>query len=233
MFRNIVLSAAAAGLVAGLVAALFQHFVTTPLILEAETYEMAALGTPAPGEEGLSVTASTHGDGAAWAPHDGLERTLYTTGASIVMGLGYALLLLGAMVALGRKIDAHRGLLWGLGAFAATSLAPALGLPPELPGSAAAELGLRQTWWIATALATAIGLAAMFLSQNWAVRIVGLAILLVPHVVGAPPPPAPASGVPAEIAGHFAAASLVLAGITWSLIGLVGGASYRRLAERP
>ncbi|MBZ8132584.1 CbtA family protein [Afifella sp. IM 167] len=241
MFRNIVLSAAAAGLLAGLVAASFQYFVSTPLILEAEKYETAAAapGLPA-APDGAAVAMSTHGEGeahdhagAAWAPEDGLERTLYTSAASIVLSIGYALMLLGAMAASGRRIEARGALLFGLGAFAATALAPALGLPPELPGSAAGELAARQLWWVATAAATAIGLAAMFLSGNWAIRIVGVAILIVPHVVGAPPAPEPMSGVPAELAGHFAAVSLVLSAITWSVIGLAGGAVYRRLAEGP
>jgi predicted cobalt transporter CbtA len=44
----------------------------------------------------------------------------------------------------GHDLDARRGLLWGLGGFAALHLAPAVGLPPELPGMASADLAARQ-----------------------------------------------------------------------------------------
>ncbi|MEI2612914.1 MAG: CbtA family protein [Candidatus Promineifilaceae bacterium] len=40
----------------------------------------------------------------------------------------------------------------------AFQLAPAFGLPPELPGMAAADLGARQVWWCGTALATGVGI---------------------------------------------------------------------------
>jgi adenosylcobinamide kinase/adenosylcobinamide-phosphate guanylyltransferase len=48
---------------------------------------------------------------------------------------------------------------WGLAGFAVFTLAPGLGLPPELPAMPAADLLARQVWWIGTAAATAIGLA--------------------------------------------------------------------------
>src|SRR3974390_3265881 len=42
----------------------------------------------------------------------------------------------------------HEGLMWGLAGFAVFTLAPGLGLPPELPGVPAAPLLSRQLWWV-------------------------------------------------------------------------------------
>jgi len=52
----------------------------------------------------------------------------------------------------------NSGLLWGAAGFLIFSGSPALGLPPELPGMTAAALDARQTWWIGTVIATAIGI---------------------------------------------------------------------------
>ena len=75
----------------------------------------------------------------------GIARRLGTLGANLLAGIGYGLLV-AAGLALMRHSGWRRGLLWGLAGFAAFSLAPAQGLPPELPGAEAADLGLRQAW---------------------------------------------------------------------------------------
>lgn len=127
--------------------------------------------------------------------------------------------------------DAATGLLWGAAGFAAFAAAPALGLPPELPGSAAAELMPRQAWWLGTAVATLLGLAALGYGNGAAWRIGGLVLLVAPHLVGAPAPEAGAEAtVPAELAARFAAASLVVAALFWAVLGAASGWLYRRLA---
>jgi cobalt transporter subunit CbtA len=232
MLKNLILSAAAAGLAAGLLTAALQHVTTTPIIIAAERYESGAAG-PAHEHSGLHFGAvvATHGEGEAWAPRDGLERTVYTSLATIVLGVGFSLALLGAMAASGRRIDARTGLAFGAAGFAAVALAPALGLPPEIPGSGAAALGDRQLWWAFAAAATAAGLAAVLLGRNAPVRIAGLLAIALPHVVGAPQPAVFASTAPAELAGHFAAASLVVSAVFWAVLGSASGAVYERLAR--
>jgi cobalt transporter subunit CbtA len=111
------------------------------------------------------------------------------------------------------------------------ALAPALGLPPEIPGSGAAELADRQLWWFFAAGAAAAGLAALLLTRNRMLQIGGVALIALPHIVGAPHPPAFESTAPAELAGHFAAASLVVTAIFWALLGFASGAVYERLAR--
>lgn len=232
MLNRILWAALVAGIVGGLATAVLQHFTTTPLILAAETYENAGEDTAALGASGLLVLAHAghdHGeDGAVWAPADGIERTLYTSVATIGTAFGFALILLSAMILANARITARTGLLWGLAGFAAAGLAPALGLAPELPGSAAAELGSRQLWWIGTAVATAAGLWLALRVSTPAAIASGIALMLLPHLIGAPHPHGFASTVPGELSGHFAAASLVVMAVAWSLAGTLAGWVWQR-----
>jgi len=183
----------------------------------------------------LVHTAGPEVAGAAeaeeWGPADGLERTLYTVLANFVIGFAVSLLLLGAMVLKGDPIDARRGLLWGIAGFAALSLLPALGLPPELPGTPAADIFERQTWWLAAAAASAGGIALLVFGRHWALMAAGVALILAPHVVGAPLPPSHDVTYPGALAGEFVIASLVVSALLWSLSGLAAGGLYERFSR--
>jgi len=163
-----------------------------------------------------------------WAPRDGIERTFFTSLTSVLVGFGFGLILLAAMLLGARKIDANEGLLWGIGGFAAVALAPALGLAPEIPGSAAAALVDRQVWWIGTAIATGIGLWLIVAKRKLPPRLAGLLIVVAPHAIGAPLPQGYVSTAPAEIAGQFAAASLVSAAVFWAVLGSTLGFIWQR-----
>ncbi len=245
MLTRLVTAALAAAIVAGLSSSLIQAFTTTPMIIQAEQYEG---GGHAAGFGSFHLAHHTdQGTGVArpplvltdageavdeWAPEDGLERTLFTSLAATGTYFGLALVLLGAMILANARIDARQGLIWGAAAFAATGLAPALGLSPELPGAAAADLAARQYWWLGTVIATAAGLfLALRVSTIWAIGL-GIALMAAPHVIGAPHPEAFTSQVPSELSGHFAAASLVVSAIGWALAGSVAGYTWQRLAAK-
>jgi cobalt transporter subunit CbtA len=235
MLHRILWAALVAGLVAGLATAVLQHFTTTPMILQAELYEngeapgMAQSGLASSGARLILAHAGEdHAEGGVWAPADGLERTLYTSVVTVGTAFGFALILISAMVLADARISARSGLMWGMAGFAAAGLAPALGLSPELPGSAAAVLEDRQIWWIATAVATAAGLwLALRVSKPWAIAG-GIVLMILPQVIGAPHPQGFISEVPAELSGHFAAASLVVLAVIWSLSGTVAGYVWQR-----
>ena len=238
MLKTLILSAAAAGLAAGLLTAVVQHVTTTPIIIEAETYESGSAAGP-PGHMPAAASAAvpaelaenTAGPEAEWDPDNGFERTLYTSLSTTLVGVGFGLALLGAMVLAGVRIEARTGLAFGMAGFVAVALAPALGLPPEIPGSGAAALEARQIWWCATVAATAIGLAGLLLTRNFALQAGGAVLIALPHIVGAPPPSEFVSTAPAELAGHFAAASLAVTAIFWAVLGFASGAFYERLAR--
>lgn len=240
MLHRILWAALVAGIVGGIATAVLQHFTTTPLIIEAEKYEGGAPGAAAPASLDsvtfggarliLAHTGHEHAEGEeeGWAPADGIERTLYTSVATIGTAFGFALILLSAMILANARITARTGLLWGIAGFAAAGLAPALGLAPELPGSAAADLGARQLWWLGTTVATAGGLWLVLRVSSLPAIGAGIVLMILPHLVGAPHPEAFTSTVPAELSGHFAAASLVTMAVVWALAGALAGWAWQR-----
>ena len=232
MIRQIVLTALVAGGLAGIVAFGGHTLKAVPLIAQAEVYEKAApTAAPAPaGPTQAAAPAHTH-EHAEWEPEDGLERTLYTLLADLVAGIGFAFVLVGAIQLRGRTVDTVQGVLWGIAGFAAFSAAPALGLPPELPGMAGEGLVQRQIWWLATAFATAGGLGLLAFAPALALKIAGLVLMLTPHVVGAPIQHAEAGPLPAALAAEFAAVSLVTALIFWAALGGLTGFFWSRFAR--
>lgn len=245
MFARLLWPALGAGCAAGLVLAVLQALLTTPMILSAEVYETAraeatAEPVPAayrPAEDQLIQFvhggADDHADegGGSWMPEDGLERTAYTGLTAVLTGVGFALLLVSAMTLRGRSVSPKAGLAWGMAGFVTVALAPALGLPPELPGSAAADLVSRQIWWAGTAAATAIGLAAILFVDGKLWLAAGIALIALPHVLGAPHAGDYVSRAPAELAGHFVSASLVSSAVFWAVLGSVAGALMQRQSQ--
>src|SRR4030095_15960025 len=185
VFRSIVFSAALAGLIVGVVISIAQFFGTVPLIQQSEVYERKAeTGTPPAAHEQGSATQNQgkpHSHDREWEPEDGFQRNAFTVAANILTAIGFALLLTGVYAIQGRPVTWREGLLWGLGGFVVFTAAPGLGLPPELPGMPVPKWAARQTWWIATATATAVGLYLLaFRSAAWA-AVLGLGLIVLPH----------------------------------------------------
>ncbi len=238
VLRRVLVTGLSAGLLAGLFAAAIQFAWITPIILEAEIYESAEAPTGAPdpasrpGPSGASFVLPAaerlEGNKGAWAPEDGIERTLFTVLANVLTGVGFGLILVAAVTLSGRHVDPGRGVLWGLAGFAVFTLAPALGLPPELPGMVAADLGARQTWWIGTVISTTGGLALIVFARPRLLKGLGVALLLAPHAVGAPHPGQFGGKVPGELAAEFAVASLFTAALFWTALGGFAGYFHRK-----
>ena len=147
--RNMLFVAALAGLALGVVMTFLQLFATVPLILEAETFEMAA--PAAPDHDAAAATADAgHDHGAEeWAPANGFPRMAFTALANLVTAIGFGLLLVAVSEFAGGVRSWREGLVWGLAGFATFTLAPGLGLPPELPALAAGERGPPAAGWLA------------------------------------------------------------------------------------
>ncbi|HTM76916.1 MAG TPA: CbtA family protein, partial [Devosia sp.] len=239
LFQRIFFAAVLAGLAAGLVMSALQQWKVAPLIIAAEVFETAEpahdhASTNADTTAPVAVQAHSH-DEDAWAPQDGFERTAYTVLADILGSLAFALVLVAVSVLVKIEITPANGLIWGLCGWIAFHLAPAFGLPPELPGMPAADLGARQTWWWATALLTA---GAFLVIAKWHSPLAFLAaavLILAPHIVGAPPQPEEASAVPAHLATAFAASALTVSAVFWLLVGPLIGYfnAYLARAEAP
>jgi cobalt transporter subunit CbtA len=230
MFHRIALAALAAGLIAGVVVTAVQAVGTTGIILEAETYENA--GEPAAAStEGADSASVAHEHGEdEWAPGDGLERFVFTAGANLVTGVGFAFLLVAAFALKGGPIDWRRGLLWGAAGFVVFQLLPSIGLPPEVPGTEAAALPDRQAWWLLTVAAGAGGLALAVFARPWWLKLGGAVLLVLPHLIGAPEPEHHGGLAPEELAEAFVVVSLATAAVFWLVLGGVAGYLFGRSA---
>ena len=234
MIGRVLLAAILAGLAAGLVMGVMQHVRLTPLIQYAETFENAghSHNHAAPAQqEGAAATPQQGTEQAVepWMPADGLERTLLTTLTAMLTGAGYALIMAAVALFGNREISLRTGLFWGLCGFLAASFAPAVGLPPELPGMPAADVTSRQVWWFGTIVCTGLALWVLTSDRPWSNKAAAAVLLLAPHVIGAPQPASHESTVPAGLAAQFATASLGANLVFWCLIGLFLGLAWDRM----
>jgi len=227
-FRNIVVVAAIAGAIAGLGMTVAQQFTTVPLILKAEMYEQGGeVSAHSHGENSKNAAAQTEAtapeEEEGWAPSDGFERTAFSVAANLVTGIGFALLLVVASELFGGIRDWRQGVFWGLAAFVVFTLAPGLGLPPELPAMPAAELGSRQLWWIGTVVAASIALWLLFCQGSLPGIVVAMALLVAPHIIGAPQPESFETPIPEGLHHSFMVAVVLTTLVFWVLLGGLAG----------
>jgi cobalt transporter subunit CbtA len=243
MIRHFLASALFAGMLAGLAVTGLQQAMTAPLIRQAEQYEQAmAARAPTAGHthvqgvqdhaHGAAVADAGHPHGAegGWSPPDGAERLFFTVLANVLAGVGFGFLLVACLALWSGTPSGRTGVLWGLAGFAVFTLAPSLGLAPELPATNAAGLMARQIWWILTAAATATGLWLLVFPRKPLAAAAGIAAIALPHIVGAPHPHELSTVIPAELASHFAAASIVTSAVFWACLGWLAGTFYGRKA---
>jgi cobalt transporter subunit CbtA len=255
MIVKTLLAAIAAGLIAGAFMTAAQEMRVVPLILQAETYEtegapaahehtshatgtlsstlaaMLPLATPAQAHGLEQHSADAHAEGGIMF---GLSRFSGTLMANLVTGAGFALLLAGLSTLIARPLTMRTGLTWGALGWLSVHLLPAIGLPPELPGFPAADLGDRQTWWLLTTAVSAIGLGLLAIRPEFPAKVAGLVLIAVPHLYGAPEATDIASPVPAVLGAEFAVAALATTLAFWLVLGVVYGAINERfVAVRP
>lgn len=227
MLKKLLTSAVFAGLGAGLIAAALQLMLLTPLLLEGEEYES---GNKVHFGEVVEISEPDAVD-TAYAEPSALARHSQTVLWNAGTYFGFALLLvagMGAASQFGHEVSARSGMVWGVAGFVAFQFAPAVGLPPELPGAWAADLHARQIWQVFTMVATALGLAGLAFGNNAVAWGIGLAMIAVPHVVGAPQPDEFGGVAPPELAAHFASVSLAVGLATWAGLGLIAGYFWQK-----
>ncbi|MFC6689459.1 CbtA family protein [Jhaorihella thermophila] len=225
MFSRIVTSALFAGAAAGLIAAVLQLVFVQPVLLHAELYESGELvhfGAQA---------ATAHPDLPGFEPlRDGLSvlfSMLTYTGFALV-----AVALMSLAESQGHEVNGRTGILWGIAGFVAVQFAPGLSLAPEVPGVASADLVARQIWWTGTVAAAAVAMWLIAFGRNWAMWGLAAALLLAPHVIGAPEPDGFAGTAPPELASLFAARAFGVGVAAWVLTGCFAGYFWRREGAR-
>jgi cobalt transporter subunit CbtA len=211
VFRQLFLVATLAGLLSGAFITLVHQATTVPLILSAEALEQGAAYQ-------VETTA-------------GLARIAWTALADSLAAIGFALLLLAASVVCKARLDWRRGLLWGLAGFGVFFLAPSVGLPPALPGAEEAALRDRQVWWLLTVLATGGGVALLFFGRRgWFVGA-GAALVVSPHLFGAPQLVDPASLAAPTLTRQFVLMGTLSNLLFWLVLGTLTGAFYARMQK--
>lgn len=241
MLKSMVTGGLIAGCAAGVTAALMHFAFLQDLILEGERYESGEIthfadvgsGGTAPAQHSHMTPAEPAPAPAEAAPEEGHDHEHAATdpGAArdgltvlfyVLTYCGFALVAAGAMAVArsrGHAPGMAEGLLWGVAGFVIVQMAPALGLPPELPGTPAANFDDRQMWWLMTVGLTALGLGLMAFGPNLVSRLAGVALLALPHIVGAPHLDGFAGVAPPELASAFAARSLAAGLVAWTVLG--------------
>jgi len=235
MTTRLFTSALFAGLVAGLIAVLLQWSIMEKLILEGEEYETGNKNHFA-GVLVINEAGEAAGDVVEVEeeePENLLMRYSLAFFAAFVVFVGWSLMMTaGFAIAerFGKRITIKDGLLWGIAGYAAVHMLPSIGLPPELPGTPAANLELRQLWWVSTAVASVLGIALIAYGQSAVYVVIGLALLVAPHLIGAPHMEGYSGLAPPELSGEYVARSLAVGMIAWVALGLAAGYFWNRSA---
>ncbi len=227
MLRQILTSAVFAGVAAGVLAALFQLWLVVPLIMEAELFESGQ-------RVHFATDGSTQSDRSAPSVWAEPLRHVYTIGFSAVTFTAYAFFMVAGFALAARAghvITLHRGLAWGLCGAIAVVIAPAVSMPPELPGAIGAEVGPRQMWYLTCVILTMLGLVQIAFDKRPRALITAPIFLLVPHIIGAPQLDTYFGVAPAELASEFVARVMGVALISWALLGLFTAYFWTRSEE--
>eukprot|EP00322_Chrysochromulina_rotalis_P028888 CAMPEP_0115847902 /NCGR_PEP_ID=MMETSP0287-20121206/10632_1 /TAXON_ID=412157 /ORGANISM="Chrysochromulina rotalis, Strain UIO044" /LENGTH=324 /DNA_ID=CAMNT_0003301771 /DNA_START=222 /DNA_END=1196 /DNA_ORIENTATION=- len=194
-------------LVVGSIGTGIQYIRVVPLILESEAFESTSA------DDNLSTTKNTTSDDE-WAPADGVERGFYTWLSNCLVSFSFSLLLVAICAVDNMRVDFRNGLARGVAGWTIFMALPCMGLSPELPGMAAAELSDRQWWWLYAVCFAVVGFSVALVAsrlpvpaksaakeyaavrQIWrrrnalqcAALIFGMLFAAIPHLTGAPHP---------------------------------------------
>ncbi|GFE65004.1 CbtA family protein [Litoreibacter roseus] len=227
MLKHILTSAVFAGVAVGVLAAAVQLWLMTPLLLEGELFETGA-------RVHFAADGSPQSEAGPPSLMDEPVRHLTTAGFGIVTFTAFGFLMAAGFALAtraGHVVTPRAGLIWGLCGFIAVQLAPAVGLSPELPGTVAPEVEMRQAWWLGTVIATTVALALIAFGRGTLSWIIATALILAPHIVGAPHLDTYYGVAPPELSAHFAARSLGTSALSWCLLGLIAATVWSHQEE--
>lgn len=216
MLRHILTSAVFAGIVAGTFAAIINLWAVIPMVMEGELYESGA-------RTHFAVDGSPQSDAGSPSVFEDPARHIMPAAFSLVVFTGYAFFLVAGFALAeryGHRTTVRSGLIWGLCGFITFQLAPAMGMPPQLPATPGPEVVPRQLWWAMTVVFTATALGLIAFGRGVLPIVIAVALLFAPHIIGAPRLDTYFGFAAPELAAHFAGASLAATALTWTTLGL-------------
>lgn len=178
-FRNIILCSFVIAILSSFVLSAYQAAFITPIIVGSEVYEVAETGSAH--HHGTVINAEE-----AWAPEDGVERHGWNFASNFLLVFAYTLILMSFM-SFRDSVTPLKGVVWGFAAYLIIFVIPAFGLSPEIPGMEAAQLEGRQAWWFLTVILSAVAFW-LIAFENKQYKLVGILLLILPHLLGAPQP---------------------------------------------
>ncbi|SMF73349.1 CbtA family protein [Pseudobacteriovorax antillogorgiicola] len=231
------------GIMGGSLYSLVQNYRVVPLIAQAELFEggdIVSYDDPDTVEghvahqhllnpDGVEEGANHH-DPSEWKPSQGAQRLFFTWVSNVVLATAWSFLLCGIFLFI-PKLSMRVGMLWGLLGYLAFFVAPAIGLPPELPGMLAADLEDRQLWWLLTAASSFSGMICLYFGKHWTIRFSMVGFLILPHVFGAPHPRVQGGTAPETLWKNYVAATYGANLILWLSLGLIVAFLFRKVAS--
>lgn len=241
MLVKYLLATIVAGLFAGILLTPAMYVKNVPLIIHAEEYENAggeghshnapAATAPAATTESAPAAVVAHEHEEEAGPELPFGRFGNTLLINLVAGAGFALITGAAALLLGRRITLQNGIYWGLAGFFIFNFAPAFSLAPELPAMPAADLATRQAWWLITVVLTAGGVYLIVLREQIWAKLLGVVLIVAPHVYGAPEAEDLTSAVPPTLASEFAVSTLTTNLFFWVVLGTALGWAIQNYAS--
>ena len=95
-----------------------------------------------------------------------------------------------------------------------------------------ADLTLRQIWWVGTIIATGVAIYCFAIRKEFWAPFLGVIILAIPHIIGAPVAPEGETSVPPGLAAEFAANALACAAVFWLVMGVLLGRFLPPIIEK-
>ncbi len=180
---------------------------------------------------GQSDYHSEHSHNKTSEESNNLERILLTLATNILVSVGFSFLLCGTFLFL-KDITLFKSIGFGAIGYLIFLVLPSLGLEPKLPGMESAPIGARQTWWVLTVISSTIGISLIIGNYKKIVYItLGILLIALPHIIGAPLPDRYGGSAPKEIFQQFLIAVIISNLIYWLFLGGFTGHLFKRFQK--
>jgi len=152
-------------------------------------------------------------------PKDGWERNGFTAVANVLTSMGFALALWSIYALRNHVVTWHEGLLWGLPGFWFSRLRRASVFRPSFPEFRLRRLGHGRSGGSQLRLLRRWGLVSFVLKRSPWASVLGLTLIALPHLIGAPHLEEVVTNVLEPLSHQFIVAVTLTSLMSWALLG--------------